>query len=139
MSGRRRRIAGVLIALCVLPLGLTACGTAGERGADASAAAEALEDALGRGDLAALCAALAPQTRSEVEESEKKACVDAIGSQDLPAGGAVRGVDVYGRQARVVLASDTLFLSRFPDGWKVVAAGCRPRPGLPYQCSVEGS
>jgi hypothetical protein len=47
-------------------------------------------------------------------------------------------VDVYGRQARAVLASDTLFLSQFSDGWKIVAAGCEPRPGRPYQCSVKG-
>ena len=31
-----------------------------------------------------------------------------------------------------------LFLSQFPDGWKVVAAGCIPQPGRPYQCTVEG-
>lgn len=85
-----------------------------------------------------MCAALAPGTRDEVEESEKKACVDAIGAQELPAGGAVSGVDVYGRQARAVLVSDTLFLSEFADGWKIVAAGCEPRPGRPYQCSVKG-
>ncbi|MDK0523889.1 hypothetical protein [Streptomyces sp. ML-6] len=55
-----------------------------------------------------------------------------------PAGGPARTVDVYGRQARVVLTSDTLFLSQFADGWKVVAAGCRPLTGRPYQCSVKG-
>ncbi|MFJ9041759.1 hypothetical protein ACIRF8_34975 [Streptomyces sp. NPDC102406] len=71
--------------------------------------------------------------------SEKKPCADAIGTQDLSPAGPVRDVDVYGRQARAVLASDTLFLSRFPEGWKVVAAGCRPRAGQPYQCAVKGS
>lgn len=85
-----------------------------------------------------MCAALAPETRREVEESEKKACPDAISALELPAGGPVRDVDVYGRQARAAMASDTLFLSRFPDGWKIVAAGCEPRPGRPYQCSVKG-
>ncbi|MDQ0585580.1 hypothetical protein QF030_007758 [Streptomyces rishiriensis] len=85
-----------------------------------------------------MCSALAPQTRSEVEDSEKKVCPDAVSSQSLTAGGPLRRVDVWGRQARAVLASDTLFLSQFPDGWKIVAAGCRPRPGRPYQCSVKG-
>lgn len=85
-----------------------------------------------------MCAALAPETRREVEESEKKACAEAISAVELPAGGPVRDVDVHGRQARAVMASDTLFLSRFPDGWKIVAAGCEPRPGRPYQCSVKG-
>ncbi|MFJ6087843.1 hypothetical protein ACIQI8_41325 [Streptomyces sp. NPDC092369] len=139
MSGQRRRVTGVLLAVCALLLGLTACGGAGGRSASASAAATAFERSLARGDRAAICAALAPQTLSEVEDSEKKACVDAIGSQDLPAGGSVRGVDVYGRQARAVLKSDTLFLSQFPDGWKIVAAGCTwSHSGLPYQCSVKG-
>ncbi|WP_189111633.1 hypothetical protein [Streptomyces camponoticapitis] len=47
-------------------------------------------------------------------------------------------MDVFGRQARAVLVSDTLFLSQFPDGWKVVPAGCEPHPGHPYRCSVKG-
>jgi hypothetical protein len=122
----------------VLLPGVAACGGPGERGAAASAAAAAFERARAEGDGAAMCAALAPETRGEVEESEKKACAEAISAQELPSGGLVRGVDVYGRQARAVLASDTLFLSQFSDGWKIVAAGCEPRPGRPYQCSVKG-
>lgn len=119
-------------------LALAGCGGAGERSAGVSAAATAFEQVLDSRDGAALCAALAPQTRGEVEDSEKKPCADGIGAQDIPAGGPVRSVDVYGRQARAVLASDTLFLSQFPDGWKVVAAGCRPRPAQLYQCTVKG-
>jgi hypothetical protein len=138
VSRRCRRITRVFIPLCALSLGLTACGGPVERSTHASAAATAFQKALGRGDRTALCAALAPQTRSEVEEAEKKACADAISAHDLPAGGPVRSVDVHGRQARAVLASDTLFLSQFPDGWKIVAAGCLPRSGQPYQCSVKG-
>jgi hypothetical protein len=137
MSGQRRHVTGVLATVCGLVLGLAACGP-GEREASASEAATAFERAQDAGDRAALCAALAPNTRDEVEESEKKACVDVIDAQGLPAGGSVDDVDVYGRQARVVLASDTLFLSQFPDGWKIVAAGCRSRPDQPYQCSVKG-
>ncbi|MFE7113375.1 hypothetical protein ACFU98_44980 [Streptomyces sp. NPDC057575] len=96
------------------------------------------ERAIGSGDAAAACAALAPESRNEVAESGKSVCADAIPEARLPAGGPVRTVDVYGQQARVVLASDTLFLSQFADGWKIVAAGCQPRTGHPYQCSVKG-
>ncbi|GAA2967532.1 hypothetical protein GCM10010518_62310 [Kitasatospora cinereorecta] len=85
-----------------------------------------------------MCSALAPETISEVEEAEKKTCAEAIDTQGVPAGGPVRDVDVYGRQARAVLAAGTLFLSEFLDGWKVVAAGCHPdRPGRPYQSPVQ--
>lgn len=139
MSGQRRRITCVLITVCALLVGLTACDGAGGRSAAASAAAASFERSLAHGDRAAVCAVLAPETLGEVEETEKKACGEAIGTQELPAGGAVRAVDVYGHQARAVLAADTLFLSQFPDGWKVVAAGCHPSgPGRPYQCSVKG-
>ncbi|MFC7794786.1 hypothetical protein [Streptomyces cinereoruber] len=91
-----------------------------------------------KGDLRAACAVLAPDTRSELEETEKKACPVGIAAEQLPAGGPVSTVNVYGRQARVVFKSDTLFLSRFPDGWKVVAAGCVPESGRPYRCAIKG-
>jgi hypothetical protein len=138
VSGPCLRATRLLFPVWALVWGLAGCGSAGERAADASSAARAFERDLGEGDRAGICAALAPETRGEVEESGKKACVDGIRGQDLPAGGPVRSVDVYGRQARAVLASDTLFLSQFPGGWKIVAAGCRPRSGQPYQCSLKG-
>ncbi|MFE6359257.1 hypothetical protein ACFVP3_04490 [Streptomyces sp. NPDC057806] len=127
-----------LTALCVLGLALSGCVGDSERAAGASAAATAFERLLSAEDGTGLCAALAPETRSEVEQSEHKECAEAITAQDLPEGGDVRSAEVYGRQARVVLEGDTLFLSRFPDGWKIVAAGCTPRPERPYDCVVEG-
>ncbi|WP_169984440.1 hypothetical protein [Microbispora sp. H10836] len=51
--------------------------------------------------------------------------------------GAVRGVDVWGDEARVRVDGDTLFLHRFPEGRRVRAAGCDPRPGQPHECEVE--
>jgi hypothetical protein len=33
-----------------------------------------------------------------------------------------------------------VFLARFPDGWRVTAAGCvrdDPDPAVPYECEVE--
>ena len=35
--------------------------------------------------------------------------------------------------------SDTVFLARFGALWKVTAAGCKLRPGVPYDCAVKGS
>ncbi|MEW2587149.1 hypothetical protein [Streptomyces virginiae] len=45
--------------------------------------------------------------------------------------------EVYGRQAMVRLSGHTLFLSQCGKGWKVVAAGCTPRPDRPFDCQVE--
>jgi hypothetical protein len=127
-----------LIFLALLGLVLSGCGSAGERRSDAETAATGFERLLRADDPTGLCTALAPETRSELEESEKASCEKAISSQEIPQGGTTHRVDVYGRQARVVLDADTLFLSRFPDGWKLVAAGCTPRPGRPYQCTLQG-
>lgn len=109
------------------------------RSPDARRAAAAFERAWEVRDAEAVCAALAPGTRSELEADEQASCPEAIGEVSLPVGGRARKVNVYGRQARVVLASDTLFLSLFPGGWKVVAAGCSPRPDKPYSCMIKGA
>jgi hypothetical protein len=134
MRGSRAGV-GVLMVPLVLVAGCS--GTSG-RATDASVSAAAFERALESGDVGAACAVLAPQTLSEVEQSGDGACVKALPGEKLPAGGAVGAVRVYGSQAQVVLASDTLFLSHFADGWKVVAAGCRPQGDQPYQCAVQG-
>ncbi|MDH6515221.1 hypothetical protein M2164_001700 [Streptomyces sp. SAI-208] len=135
---RKARRISTLVLPALLGLVLAGCGSPGERRSDAEAAAGGFERLLRADDPAGLCTALAPETRSELEESEKESCAKAISSQDIPLGGTTHRVDLYGRQARVVLDADTLFLSLFPDGWKVVAAGCTPRPGRPYQCTLQG-
>jgi hypothetical protein len=38
----------------------------------------------------------------------------------------------------VRFTGDTIFLAKFPDGWKVRGAGSEPRTELPYDCEVEG-
>ncbi|MBQ1116491.1 hypothetical protein KBY56_27450 [Streptomyces sp. C3-3] len=101
-------------------------------------AAVAFQEGLRTKDAAATCALLAPATRDTLELSEGKPCVTVIAGEELPVAGSVRGVDVYGNQGRAVFDGDTLFLSRFPDGWKVVAGGCTPDPARPYTCVVEG-
>lgn len=117
---------------------LTGCSTLGEREDAASRAAVRFEESVRRADASRACAALAPETRQEVEQSAESPCAKALPGEQLSYAGAVRGVHVYGRQAQVVLAGDTLFLSVFPGGWRVTAAGCVPRPRQPYQCKVKG-
>jgi hypothetical protein len=89
-------------------------------------------------DGSALCALLAPDTRAEVAQSAKQPCARGILDEDLPDGGSVQSTRVWGRAAQVSLTGDTLFLSRFQDGWKVLAAGCKPQSGKPYDCQVQG-
>ncbi|ARX88330.1 hypothetical protein SMD44_07817 [Streptomyces alboflavus] len=122
-----------------LACAVSGCGTVDGRREAARAAVARFEQAVRTGDAAALCGALAPGTREELEQSGQATCAAAVLGEDLPHGGAGRHVDVHGRQARVVLEKDTVFLSQFPDGWKVVAAGCLPQGDRPYRCSVKGS
>ncbi|MEU4212460.1 hypothetical protein AB0F13_21100 [Streptomyces sp. NPDC026206] len=135
-SSARRRTGAVLAAAL---LATTAgCGTLPERRDDVRAAAVRFEQALQAAQQTPLCDALAAGTREELEESAQRPCEQALDRQELPVAGAVRHVDVYGDQARAVLEHDTLFLARFPTGWKVTAAGCEPRSDQPYQCVVKG-
>jgi hypothetical protein len=65
-------------------------------------------------------------------------CPRAILDQDLPATvREPRSVDRYGTSALARLAEDTLFLSRFRDGWRITAAGCTAVRAAPYACTVE--
>ncbi|WP_151773850.1 hypothetical protein [Streptomyces abyssomicinicus] len=143
MRGRRQgraAVRGVVLLLAVAGAG--ACGAVQERrdAAEAEATRFVLDREAGRHAL--LCAALAPGTRDELEETAKSGCREAIRQaieeDDLPPAGAVRAVDVWGDRARVVLEGDTLFLSQFPGGWKVTAAGCEPRRDQPYRCGIKG-
>ncbi|MEV4295321.1 hypothetical protein [Microbispora rosea] len=127
-------------ATAVVCLGLvTAQVTAGCASAEdtsVAATAQRFLSAAGDGRGGPACLLLAPEAARSLDDCEKD-----IVSAGLRAG-AIRGVDVWGDEARVRVDGDTLFLHRFPDGWRVRAAGCRPRPdqsytGQPYECEVR--
>jgi hypothetical protein len=108
------------------------CGSASD--ADVQRVAVAFEDpAVG---VQARCALLAPTALTSLEQGGP--CSDELPRLPLH-GGAVRSVQVWGSDAQVRLAGDTVFLDRTGAGWRVVAAGCRPRGDAPYECEVEGS
>ncbi|MFJ3586564.1 hypothetical protein ACIPPS_30665 [Streptomyces sp. NPDC090127] len=130
----RRFVAPVLVGVV---LAVSGCATTHGRSAAVADAAARFEAALRDHDTGRACAALAPATREEVERDGP--CATALESLHLAAAeGRARRVDVYGSQARAVFTADTLFLAAFPDGWRVTAAGCTPRPPRPYLCEVEG-
>ncbi|MFJ7957750.1 hypothetical protein ACIQ62_15830 [Streptomyces sp. NPDC096319] len=127
---------GVTTAVIVLG----ACGAPQARQEEAARAGRFFEESLAAGDFRAACALLAPESREQLAEGEEKPCAEALAGQDLPRGGGVRSVDVYGRQALLGLRGDTLFLSEFDEGWRVVAAGCVAEPGdTPYHCVLKGA
>jgi hypothetical protein len=114
-------------------LALAGCSSAEQPGAEK--VATAFEDQ-GAG-AQQRCDLLAPTTRQTFEKHESAACVDAIQQVALK-GGPVRSVQVWGDDAQVQLAGDTVFLTQTRSGWRVTAAGCQPRDEQPYDCDVEG-
>jgi hypothetical protein len=117
---------------------LTGCsgqGSAEDRNAGAAAVAFA---ASAKDSPSAACELLAPETRKELESTDGP-CNSALPQQVASGGGSVREVEVYGKDAIVHLSTDTVFLARFRDGWRVTAATCTPRGDRPYDCKIKGS
>jgi hypothetical protein len=118
---------------------LASCASVGDRSRAAGDVAVRFLTAVAGQDGGTACALLAPATAEKVAGTGEKPCQQAVLDEDLPDPGTVTGTDVYGQWAQVRLTGDTVFLAVFPAGWRVVAAGCSPRPERPYDCAVEGS
>jgi hypothetical protein len=126
------------LALVLAAAALAGCGGPGGREEAASAVAVRLLDAVDRDDGAAACAVLAPETLADLEQSADQPCARAVLDEDLPAPGRMINTNVYGQWAQVRLDDDTVFLAVFRDGWRVVAAGCKPQGDRPYDCALQG-
>jgi hypothetical protein len=132
------RALGALVAGALVTLVLSGC--AGQGNAEAgNARAAALSFSQGvAGATDRSCGLLAPQTLKELEDRDGP-CASALPDELGSAPGPVESTQVYGKDAIVHLSSDTVFLARFRDGWRVTAAGCsRPEIGRPYDCKVKG-
>jgi hypothetical protein len=120
---------------------LGGCGAADQ--GDVTSAARSFYDAVGSGDGVRACAELAPPTRAGLEQSAGRPCGQAVLAEDLPPGDRVVGVEVHGQMAMVRWSTETTFLSRYADGWRVYAAGCTPPPERSahadrYDCTIQG-
>lgn len=115
---------------------LAGCGSS-QDGAVEEAAGEFYAAVAAR-DGARACALLAPSTRSELEQSAEKPCTSAILEEQLPAPSSPRAVEVFGTAGEVRYDGEVAFLGEFPDGWRIVAAGCTPQGPQPYDCLVAG-
>lgn len=132
---RRAGVTAFLVALGAAGL----CGCTGPGASDAGLAAVSFEQ-LAPDDAAKACDLLSGHTRDDLEKQSKKACTEALGEADLPDPSALQSVEVFGHDARVLLGSDTVFLARYQEGWKVTAAGCKPGSSddEPYDCELGG-
>ena len=122
---------GALLALTV-----SGCSTGQED--EAGQISSQFHQALQEDDGAAACAVLAPRTREEVEQSASKDCAQAVLEESVPTPGPHRQVQAFGNKAQVRAGTEVTFLSRFPSGWKVVAAGCAKRADDTYDCQISG-
>ena len=111
------------------------CCACGSRSNDAvESAAEDFYSAVSAEDGEPRVDLLVPETGSELEEDAEVDCESAILEQDLPSITEVETIEVYGRNARVVLDSDTAFLTKTSAGWQLIGGLCRTsRPPVRLQ------
>jgi hypothetical protein len=122
-----------LPALVALTAGAVACSSAAQPTVEAVAGRFA--GAVAQHDSAAACALLTDDARRDTETFGRSCAAQLAG---LPDPGGVQQVEVWSDAAQVRLAGDTVFLLRFPDGWRVSAAGCVVEEDAPYRCEVQG-
>ena len=128
---RTGRVAGALLAASLALVG--GCSSA-QRPAVEQVAATFADPATAPEER---CALLVPSTAAALAEEGATACAAAMDA--VPTGtGPVESVEVWGGEAQVRLAGDTVFLTGTPDGWRITAADCRSTGDGPYRCGVEG-
>jgi hypothetical protein len=122
-------------ALAAVAAGLAVAGCSAAGDVAARDAAGRFAAAVAEHDGATACALLTDEARSSAETFGRD-CAAQLAT--LPDPGGVQEVEVWTDAAQARLDDDTLFLLRFPDGWRVSAAGCTSRGDAPYDCEVKG-
>jgi hypothetical protein len=132
------RIARGVAVVAVAAAALTPAGCGSDRTAGVRDVAGRFYTALRDGDGATACGLLAPDTVSELEDSARSDCSEAVLDAAVPAPGRALDARVFGDQAQLRSESDTAFAAEFGDGWRITAAGCEPQGERPYECAVKG-
>ena len=87
------------------------------------------------------CAQLSENTVNALESASGRSCAQAITALPLPGRRTARSI-VYLDSARADVAGaaqgEAAFLDRTARGWRISAAGCRPKGDGPYDCQLEG-
>jgi hypothetical protein len=117
---------------------LALVGCSGDRTAAASKVAVTFVQAVSSADGSRACALLSSDVAQTISQNAEKPCPQAVLEDHLPHPAPIVRTQAYGQQAFVVTKTDTLFLSKFPSGWKVIGAGCQPQGDKPYDCTVSG-
>lgn len=112
------------------------CGSPEDRAAERQASS--LRAAIADGDGAGACALLSSRALGQLEQSAGKPCPQAILEESVPTSGESSTVRVFGNMAEVKYPGETVFLSRYSEGWRVSAAGCTATPSGIYDCTITG-
>ncbi|MBP2326826.1 hypothetical protein JOF56_007211 [Kibdelosporangium banguiense] len=116
---------------------LAGCGDSSET-ATVREVTTRFESAMVSHDSSTACSLLAPEAVRRIDGLRPEGCVQALSSLKIPS--APPGdTQVWGDTAQVRTSADTLFLRRFPGGWRIIGAGCTPRGEQPYECTVDGT
>jgi hypothetical protein len=128
---RARLAAGVLPGVALL--GVTGCSPSSSA---PQGVAQQFVRAVVQHDGATACSLLTPQAAKSAGGAAQVPCPQAVLHVDEH-GASVSSVQVFGDAAIVHIGSDTVFLRRMPNGWRVSAAGCTKQPDAPYDCDLE--
>jgi hypothetical protein len=121
------RAAGAVAAVLLV----SGCGD--QAAGDVTRLAVQFHQAVQQHDFRGACELLSDEVRSSLDD-----CATELAQADIPEASGGASAQVFGQNGIVSWPSDTVFVSRFPGGWKVIAAGCEPRLDRPYDCAVSG-
>ncbi|MDT4919075.1 MAG: hypothetical protein QOH89_3775 [Pseudonocardiales bacterium] len=123
-----------IVALVCIALALSGCSATSDSAADDAATQFVRAVEQRDGDLA--CSLLTPAAADSAGGVAGTPCAQAVLKLRVE-GSDVSHTEVWGDAAMIRVGSDTVFLRRMGDGWRVSAAGCTYRPDRPYACDLE--